>query len=282
MRIPCEIITDLLPLYIDGVCGEETKGYVKEHLETCDSCSQKYRYMTADVAEPPMSLTEDEKRIKRGIRRLRHRWALALAAALLVLPLLLLSVNQFRGEGIAFTNIDDFVKSYRVCLMLQNGEYGRFFDMWEDGRQSSWRGTAADAESWLDTADQKDEASAAFKAKVDKYLEMGYEAGRADARERFISQMEQLEEEHGAVRRVGFHNCYAVSGGWHMEFDLYFEGEERSYGGVIFSSGWGFLDIGGSYRDSDVGADKCIDAFIPIFFRANTAMYELSDETKGL
>lgn len=34
----CDIIQDLLPLYIDGVCSAASKALIKEHLLTCEKC----------------------------------------------------------------------------------------------------------------------------------------------------------------------------------------------------------------------------------------------------
>ncbi|MDO5401398.1 MAG: zf-HC2 domain-containing protein [Eubacteriales bacterium] len=38
MKIPCSMILDLLPTYIDDLCAEETAALVEEHLRSCDSC----------------------------------------------------------------------------------------------------------------------------------------------------------------------------------------------------------------------------------------------------
>lgn len=38
MNIPCDVVTDLLPLYYDGVCNQTTKKMVEVHLEECESC----------------------------------------------------------------------------------------------------------------------------------------------------------------------------------------------------------------------------------------------------
>lgn len=38
MKYPCELVKDLLPLYHDDVCSEESKKIVEEHLSECDSC----------------------------------------------------------------------------------------------------------------------------------------------------------------------------------------------------------------------------------------------------
>ena len=45
MKYQCEVIKDLLPLYVDDVCSKESKKIVEEHLEICDSCKQYYNAM---------------------------------------------------------------------------------------------------------------------------------------------------------------------------------------------------------------------------------------------
>lgn len=37
----CDIIGDLLPSYLDGICSKQTKHYVEQHLESCESCKKK-------------------------------------------------------------------------------------------------------------------------------------------------------------------------------------------------------------------------------------------------
>ncbi len=41
----CEIIKDLIPLYIDDCCSEESTALVKEHLEKCPQCNSLYESM---------------------------------------------------------------------------------------------------------------------------------------------------------------------------------------------------------------------------------------------
>ena len=38
MQYECEMIADLLPLYIDGVCSPASKRAVEEHLAECPDC----------------------------------------------------------------------------------------------------------------------------------------------------------------------------------------------------------------------------------------------------
>lgn len=45
MKLDCEIIKDLLPLYIDNVCSEASKTAVEEHLKECESCGKELEAM---------------------------------------------------------------------------------------------------------------------------------------------------------------------------------------------------------------------------------------------
>ncbi|MBR5943807.1 MAG: zf-HC2 domain-containing protein, partial [Lachnospiraceae bacterium] len=38
MKYECKVIEDLLPLYKDGICSEESKKAVEEHLNECPEC----------------------------------------------------------------------------------------------------------------------------------------------------------------------------------------------------------------------------------------------------
>ena len=40
MKFDCEIIQDLLPLYIDDVCSIKSKAIVEEHVTECSNCKE--------------------------------------------------------------------------------------------------------------------------------------------------------------------------------------------------------------------------------------------------
>lgn len=47
----CEIVRDLLPLYIDDVCMEGSRELVEEHLKNCEACRQEYQLMKFPAPE---------------------------------------------------------------------------------------------------------------------------------------------------------------------------------------------------------------------------------------
>ena len=73
MNIKCEVIRDLLPLYVDGVASEETRALIEEHLKECADCSEYCRLLQEEPPQMSMAEYADEtaslKKIKRRITR---------------------------------------------------------------------------------------------------------------------------------------------------------------------------------------------------------------------
>lgn len=45
----CNIVNDLIPLYIDGILSQESKGLVEEHMANCQECKELVEKMKSDV-----------------------------------------------------------------------------------------------------------------------------------------------------------------------------------------------------------------------------------------
>ncbi len=91
----CGIVQDLLPLYCDNVCSEDTRQAVEEHLLSCPDCKKRLERME-EQSEPVKSLpSEDAKiRVLRGTKkrfsRQRRRAILTAVAVMAVLSLVLI------------------------------------------------------------------------------------------------------------------------------------------------------------------------------------------------
>ena len=51
MEIKCNVIQDLLPLYVDNACSKESADMVKEHISTCPECKKLYDEMCSQNEE---------------------------------------------------------------------------------------------------------------------------------------------------------------------------------------------------------------------------------------
>lgn len=67
----CEVIHDLLPLYIDNICSEESRRIVSEHLESCNACKKIYEDMRNPVKQ---DLSEPELDSKQAFKAINHKW----------------------------------------------------------------------------------------------------------------------------------------------------------------------------------------------------------------
>lgn len=90
MNYPCKMIQDILPLYIDGVCSEESKRAVDEHLRECAECKDFFNSMReSDSVEIGKIDTEYECKkavsFKTVKRKLFEKQMLAAVVAVVVL-----------------------------------------------------------------------------------------------------------------------------------------------------------------------------------------------------
>ena len=68
-KINCNIIRDILPLYLDDVVSDETKQMVEEHLQSCASCRAEASSMKKDVILPASKMQRlAEAKVIKGIR----------------------------------------------------------------------------------------------------------------------------------------------------------------------------------------------------------------------
>ena len=70
-NISCNIIEDLLPLYVDDVCGDETREIIEEHIKDCRGCRQKLEQMKSNLPLDNMDDNFDDSKI---IRKLSDIW----------------------------------------------------------------------------------------------------------------------------------------------------------------------------------------------------------------
>ena len=83
----CNIIRDLIPLYIDGCCSAESANLVKEHIENCNTCKMLYE----DMNMPTTVATAPQAPIK--LNKLNDWKASVLQSVLLFLSFGLITIG---------------------------------------------------------------------------------------------------------------------------------------------------------------------------------------------
>ncbi|MEG1256835.1 zf-HC2 domain-containing protein [Clostridium sp.] len=72
-KVSCEIIKDLLPLYYDKVCSDESNKMVEEHLDECSSCKSELSKIN-DVIELPKEIAEKNCSDSNVIKTIADSW----------------------------------------------------------------------------------------------------------------------------------------------------------------------------------------------------------------
>ena len=94
-KLPCEIIRDLLPSYVDGLTSEVTNEAIHEHIENCDDCKNILKRM--QEPEHIESEEEQEKEIDflKKTRTETRRMIAGSIAAMVILVTLVLFVRIY-------------------------------------------------------------------------------------------------------------------------------------------------------------------------------------------
>ena len=96
MNLPCKIVEDMLPIYYDGVCSDESAKLIEKHLENCPQCSRLLSDLNTEIEIGEKSvddlkpLEEIQKKWKKS-KRVYLRTGICVALAVLVLIMTALS-----------------------------------------------------------------------------------------------------------------------------------------------------------------------------------------------
>ena len=93
IELPCSVITDLLPLYQDGLCSPESKEIIEAHLQTCKNCRALCSELPLPEAEPPAVPDEAEafRRLHKKTQRGKLLKFMSICAAVLLTCFLVLN-----------------------------------------------------------------------------------------------------------------------------------------------------------------------------------------------
>lgn len=73
----CEIIRDLMPLYIDHLTSEVTNEMIEEHLRGCEDCQKFYEEMSGEIkSELKESIKPQEKEKLNYLKRIKKKTVL--------------------------------------------------------------------------------------------------------------------------------------------------------------------------------------------------------------
>ena len=183
----CDVVQDLLPLYLDGCCHPGSRALVEEHLKKCPDCERVRREMAGELpipeepqpegeAEPAREEPEqapEQKRartFRKGMKKIRRRWIASLIVVIVLVPFVLLGINQVREEGLCYTNLNEFYLANAFLGKMKAGDYegaAEYID--RELRRGEFQMRFTEEE----LANYDQDAADAFIAAAQGYTEMG-------------------------------------------------------------------------------------------------------------
>ena len=135
MKLSCKVIEDMLPMYYDGVCSEESAALVEEHLKECPHCSHILSELRSDIAAPEKNVDDIKplKKIQKSYKKMKTHWLIALVVILLLIPVAFWAgaeqgeqsqppVEFSKEEAIAYAN------EFMACLTEK--DYAKAYTYW--------------------------------------------------------------------------------------------------------------------------------------------------------
>lgn len=105
----CVYVQELLPLYTEEVCSEECSQQIRQHLQECSACRERYEADRAVCQSSATLLPHDSDGPQAPFRRLkrhyRFRAATTALAAIAVCATVLLTFGSIGGDGIGWGSI---------------------------------------------------------------------------------------------------------------------------------------------------------------------------------
>ncbi len=93
MKNECGIVRDLLPLYVEGMTGEASEEFVKQHIGMCNECAEelkKIQWNNKQIRQEETEAILELRMLKRKLRLKKYR---SIAAAILCLLMIMGAID---------------------------------------------------------------------------------------------------------------------------------------------------------------------------------------------
>lgn len=125
MNISCEIIRDLLPLYVDEVCSNDSRVMVDRHLQGCESCRTELNYMKGEL--PQVAVIAEEVDSLKAARKAQNRFTVRGILGTLAAVLCMITVGAFLFHPDVPFPVEPSRMQVEAACQLENGN---IYFMW--------------------------------------------------------------------------------------------------------------------------------------------------------
>ncbi len=118
-KVTCDVIKDLMPLYVDDVLSNDSKKLVEEHIAECDKCRELYKKIKEDITCLSDKTNHDKEviqKIRSSIRRNKTKAVcIAVFSVTVIAAIVLLgTIDAMKQELVIGNFTEDTVVSAEV------------------------------------------------------------------------------------------------------------------------------------------------------------------------
>lgn len=114
--IKCEVVKDLLPLYVDNVLSDESRILVEEHLDTCSECRGYYEKLREKSV--PL-IRKDDENWKEAVKKIRKKISTKRIRAICLTAILVAAIASGLFYGIVVKQ--SYLPYEKTGLYVENG-----------------------------------------------------------------------------------------------------------------------------------------------------------------
>lgn len=122
----CKLVEDLLPLYHDGVCSDESRRLVEEHISQCERCRRLLEQIDGELVSPGATEADIRplKSISKAVKKGKKKTLIAGIAATLAAMLILLTGVSIWWYSQEYTYFLAFAENQTPHSMVEYNEDG--------------------------------------------------------------------------------------------------------------------------------------------------------------
>ena len=136
MKLSCKVIEDMLPMYYDKVCSEESAALVEEHLKSCPHCSQMLSDLRVgiDIQEQKVDDIKPLKKIQKSYKKMKLGWLIAIICVAILTPIAFI-VGAQQGEQkeqvVDYSKEEAIAYANEFMTYLVNADYTKAYAYWD-------------------------------------------------------------------------------------------------------------------------------------------------------
>lgn len=122
-KMNCNVIRDILPSYIDGLCSEESIKCVEEHLKTCQDCKEIYEAMKSDMkvgyagkgnisVDTEKIMKEVSSKMAADVRKKTNIYRAVIALIIVIIAILVLPLKSISADKMEISYQNYLIADY--------------------------------------------------------------------------------------------------------------------------------------------------------------------------